>query len=382
MSSGLYLDHAASSPLRAESRRAMLAFLDEGPGNASSSHQFGARARRALTAARRQIGEILGVGRDAVIFTGNGSEANLLALVGAVHGLPADRRHVLTSVVEHPSVRDTLRRLQEQGEISLEEVPVDAGGRLDPEDLERRFRDSTGLVSLMWANNELGSLQPIEPVARAARARGITVHSDAAQAVGKIPVALLGSELDWLTFSPHKFGGPQGVGVLLRLSEAPLVSPLSAGRQEGGLRGGTEDVAAIVGTAAALYVAERARASEAVRLTRLRDDLRQRLQAAFPEVVLHSPAAECLPNLVNFSLPPVPGDWLVAALDRRGLAVSHGSACSSLATLPSHVLEAVGADELARTSVRVSFGPETRPSDLDRLVHELQEVRRETKNPL
>jgi cysteine desulfurase len=360
-----------------------------GPGNASSVHAHGRAARLALTGARRRIAAALEVPRDAVIFTGNGSEANLLALEGTIRQLPPDRRHVLTSTVEHPSVLQTLERLAESGEVELDKMPTDRGGRLSATDLQNCLRADTGLVSLMLANNELGTLQPLADLHATLADRDIVFHSDAAQAIGKVPAKprQLGASL--LTFAPHKFGGPRGVGVLLNLEDRPLQSPLSAGRQEAGLRGGTESVAHCVGAAVALELALAQLYEENQRLLILRAQLLQNLLGSLadlaatestlriPELVIHSPSEDVLPGTLSFSIGQIPGPWLVAQLDRRGFSVSHGSACSSLAALPSHVLVAIGAKMHAKSAVRISFGWETQAQDLADFVRALRASVRE-----
>jgi cysteine desulfurase len=371
----LYFDWAASAPLRDEARAVLLDHLDPrfGPtiGNASSLHSFGRAAQNALTAARRALGEALGAGRDDVLFTGNGSEANLLAVVGAARALPRDRRHVLVTPIEHPSVLEPLASLAQSGEIELETLAVDREGRVDPDEVERRVRPATGLVSIMFANNEIGTIEPIAAIARRMRTRHVLFHCDASQAVGKVVVRFDELGVDLLTASSHKFGGPRGVGIVLKRAHVVLKSPLSSGRQEQGMRGGTEDVASCAAAAAACVAAVAEQPQLATRLAALTADFRHALRRAFPDVSLHSPERYVVPGLVNFSLPKVHGAWLVAALDRFGVAVSHGAACASRAALPSHVLVAIGASDAARGAVRVSMGRTTTRDDLDSLLARL-----------
>ncbi len=368
MTAPLYFDWAATAPLRDEARAALIAHLDSAFGNASSLHEWGRRARTALQRARRTFAEALGVERDDLFFLGNGSEANLLALQGAIAALPATRRHVLTSPIEHPSVLEPLEALAKAGAIELERLPVDRVGRIDPADVAARARPTTGLVSVMLANNEIGTIEPIAAIAAAARRAGALVHCDASQALGKLPVRVDMLGVDLLVVSPHKFGGPRGVGVLARRQGVALTTPLSPGRQEQGLRGGTEDVANCVAAAAALIAALAEQPELAPRLTMLTALFVTQLRALLPDVTLHSNGEYALPGLVNFSFPTVRGDWLVAALDQRGVAVSHGAACSSLAAVPSHVIAAIGAAERSTQSVRVSMGRTTTRDDLEELV--------------
>jgi len=368
----LYFDWAATAPLRDEARARLLELLAPEFGNAASAHAAGRRAHAALTTARRSIAEALGVARDDVVFTGNGSEANLLALVGAARALPRERRHVLVSPIEHPSVLEPLLKLEQRGEIELEELAVDRDGRVDPGEVAARLKPSTGLVSVMFASHELGTIEPVAEIASIAHARGALVHSDASQALGRVPsrVDLLG--VDLLTASAHKFGGPRGVGLLVRRGPGvSLESPLAAGRQERGLRGGTEDVAGCAAAAAALHAALAQQAELASRLAELAAFFVGELVRRLPDATLHSPRARVVPGLVNFSLPDLPGAWVVAALDQRGVAASHGAACSSLAALPSHVLAAVGAGSRARNAVRVSMGWTTTRADVQELIARL-----------
>ena len=371
----LYFDWAASAPLRDEARAVLLEHLDPrfGPtiGNASSLHSFGRAAQNALTVARRSIGVALGVGRDEVLFTGNGSEANLLAVVGAARALLPGRRHVLVTPIEHPSVLEPLEALAKAGEIELETLAVDREGRVDPDEVERRVRPATGLVSIMFANNEIGTIEPIAAIARRMRTRHVLFHCDASQAVGKVAVQFAELGVDLLTASAHKFGGPRGVGIVLKRSDVALSSPLSSGRQEHGLRGGTEDVAACAAAAAACVAAVAEQPQLATRLAALTTDLRAALVRALPDVSLHSPERYGVPGLVTFSLRKCDGAWLVAALDRFGVAVSHGAACASRAALPSHVLVAIGAGDAARGAVRISMGRTTTRADLDSLLARL-----------
>ena len=369
----LYFDWAASAPLRDEARAVLLGHLDRDAGarfgNASSLHSFGRAAHQELTAARRTIATALHARRDEVLFTGNGSEANLLAVVGAARALPAGRRHVLVSQIEHPSVLEPLEALATEGTIELERLAVDGIGRADPDDVARRVKPATGLVSLMLANHEIGVVEPVAEVARKLRPRGVLLHCDASQAVGRIPVRFDELGADLLTASAHKFGGPRGVGLLLRREGVALASPLSSGRQEFGLRGGTEDVAACAAAAAACAAAVAEEPELAPRLRALASALEERLRATWPDVNVHSTARCGVPGLVNFSLAGISGAWLVAALDRVGVAVSHGAACESRAALPSHVLVAIGAtSDAARGAVRVSMGRATMRADLDSLL--------------
>lgn len=372
MSARLDFDWAATNPLRPEARAALLEALDEGVGNASSAHAAGRRARALVQSARRAFAAALGAQRDDVFFLGSGSEANLVALEGALAAGEDRCPHVLASAVEHPSVLEPLRRLEARGAIELELIPVDARGRVDPAGAAARLRPTTRLVSVMLANHEVGTLQPVAAIAAALaaarRERPPLLHCDATQACGKLPTSLTDLGADLLVVTPHKFGGPRGVGVLARRAGVRLATPLSPGRQEQGLRGGTEDVAAIHAAAAALGAALATREATAARLAAGCARLTEGLARALPDASFHSDPQSGAIGIVNLSLPDLRGEWLVAALDLRGVAVSHGAACASLASLPSHVLVAMGAADRAANSLRISFGGSTSDADLDSLV--------------
>lgn len=368
MSRRLYFDWAATAPLRDEARAAWLECAGAEFGNAGSAHQWGRTAKAALTRARRTFASALGVERDDLFFTGNGSEANLLALHGAIAALPRERRHVLVSPIEHPSVLEPLETAARRGEIELEHLSVDRFGRVDPEILRGRCRPTTGLVSVQLANHEIGTLQPIAAIAATTRTHGALLHCDATQAIGKTLVTVPALGCDLLVISAHKFGGPRGVGVLARRRNVALTTPLSPGRQEQGLRGGTEDFASCVAAAAALTATLTEQVALASQLAELSALLCARLRERLDDVTFHSSETYGLPGLVNFSLPEVRGDWLVTALDQCDVAISHGSACASLASLPSPVLVAIGARERALHSIRVSMGRATTRDDIEDLV--------------
>ena len=368
----LYFDHCATTPLHPDARAALDEHLEL--ANPSSVHEEGRRARHALTRSRRRIAELLGVERDAVTFVGNGSEANVLALEGAVSALPRGRRRVLASPIEHPCVRNCLQRMADEGVAELEWLPVDGVGRLRLDDVENHWTNEVGLLCTMAVNHEIGTRQPISALARWARSRGVLLHTDACQAIGRIDASPWLTEVDLATFSAHKFGGPRGVGGLVRRPGVTLRSPLSAHRQEHGLRGGTEDVASIVACAVALERATEELDSTQTHLRECRKHFLDQFSSMFPRAVVHSSVEHGIPALVNFSFPGIPGAWLVAALDRKGVAVSHGSACSSRATLPSPVLMAIGRADLARCAVRVSMAASTGREEVDDFLQRLHVV--------
>lgn len=367
----LYFDWAATAPLRPEAKAALLEALGDDYGNASSAHAFGRHARAALQRARRTFADSLGVARDDLFFVGNGSEANLVALDGSVSALSRDRRHLLVSAIEHPSVLEPLERAARSGAIELETLPVDRFGRVAAEELARRLRPTTGLVSVQLVNHEIGTVQPVAALAALAHGHGALFHCDATQAAGKLDLALPDLGVDLLVLSPHKFGGPRGVGVLARRAGVELPTPLSPGRQEQGVRGGTEDVATSVAAAVAWQSARTELHALAARLRELSALLVARLRELLPDVTLHSSTEYGVPGLVNCSFAELRGDWLVAALDALEVAVSHGSACSTRAALPSPVLSAIGAADHSTRSLRFSMGRTTTRADVEELARRL-----------
>ncbi len=358
-----YLDHNATTPLDPRVRDAMLGCHAAGAGNPSSAHRAGRRARDALERARAQVAALVGVQPRQVTFTSGGTEANYLALLG-VAALEAPERLAL-SPVEHPSVIEPARLLAERG-WQLDWLPVDGDGRVEVGAWTPA--PGTRLVSAMWANNETGVVQPVAEIAARARTADALVHCDAVQALGKLEVDFRASGVDLMTLSSHKINGPQGVGALVAGPAVDLAPVMRGGGQERGLRGGTENLAGIVGfgTAAELVAAELASRADAARAltTRLLAGLRD-----LHGVTLFGGGAERLPNTVLFALDGVDGEALLMALDREGLAVSSGSACHTGSGAPSHVLTAMGVpDAVARGAIRVSVGQGNTAADVDALL--------------
>lgn len=347
-----YLDHNATSPLRPEARAAMLAAMDE-TGNPSSPHGPGRAARATVERARRAVAAAFDMPSDAIVFTSGGTEANHLALRGL--GAAA----TLVSAVEHDSVLAAAP--------AAERIPVDGDGVVDLAWLERRLAEGgVGLVSVMLANNETGVIEPLAEVVRLAHAAGALVHTDATQAAGRLPVSFADLDVEMMTVSAHKLGGPPGVGALLIQEGLPLRPLLRGGRQENGLRAGTETVPAIAGFAAA---AAAAADGDDGRIAALRDRLEAGLRAAVPTVRIFAAGADRLPNTVSAAMPGVSAETQVMALDLAGVAVSAGSACSSGKVRASHVLDAMGVEAaVARAAIRISLGWNSTADDVDRCV--------------
>ena len=364
----IYLDHAATTPLRSEVLDAMLPYLTDHYGNASSLHAEGRRARQGLDEAREGIAAILGAKPREIVFTGGGSEADNLAIKGAVWAASARGRHVITSSVEHKAVLHSCAMLERSG-FEVTYLPVDRYGRVDPAEVEAAITDYTGLVSVMYANNEVGTIQPIAEIGAICRRRGILFHTDAVQAAGYLPLDVDSLGVDLLSLAAHKVYGPKGVGALFIRQGTALLPQVQGGAQERQRRAGTENVAGIVGFAKALELAQAdpgARDAENARLAGLRDRLRQAV-ADLPGVEETGHPVERLPHSASWVIDGVEGGDLVAALDLEGVAGSTGSACTSGSVEPSHVLLSMGIPAgRAHGALRLTAGRGTTPEDAGR----------------
>ncbi|WP_405011491.1 cysteine desulfurase family protein [Kitasatospora sp. NBC_01539] len=371
-----YLDHAATTPMLPEAIAAMHAHLGT-VGNASSLHTAGRRARRVVEESRESLAEALGARPSEIVLTGGGTESDNLAVKGlywARRDADPRRRRVLCSPVEHHAVLDAVHWLAEHEGAEVEYLPVDAHGRVHPAALREaveRDPDGVALITVMWANNEVGTIQPVVELASVAREFDIPMHADAVQALGQVPVSFADSGLTALTVTGHKIGGPYGVGALLLARSAAPVPLLHGGGQERDVRSGTLDVPGAAGFAAAAALAVERRAAHASAVAALRDDLVARVRKAVPDAVLNGdpdPAGR-LPANAHFSFPGCEGDALLMLLDAQGVECSTGSACSAGVPQPSHVLLAMGADPLlARASLRFSLGHTSVPADVEALV--------------
>ena len=377
-----YLDHAATTPMLPAAVAAMTAELAQ-LGNASSLHNAGRRARRVVEESRELIAETYGAKPSEVVFTGGGTEADNLAVKGLFWARTAaepGRRRVLATTIEHHAVLDSVAWLAEHERADADWLPVDHNGALNPATLAdaiERDPASVAMVSVMWANNEIGTVQPIAELAGLAAEYEIPFHSDAVQAAGQLPVSLAATGATALTITAHQIGGPVGVGALLLAKGAEPVPVLHGGGQERDVRSGTLDVPAIRAFAAAVEVMSARRADEAKRLAALRDDLMTQVLAAVPDAILNgtAPGPDRLPGNAHFSFPGCEGDALLMLLDARGIACSTGSACTAGVAQPSHVLLAMGADEArARGSLRFSLGHSSGQADVDALGAVIGEV--------
>ncbi len=372
-----YLDHAATTPMVPEAVEAMRRELGR-VGNASSLHGSGRAARRVVEDARESIAARVGARPTELIFTSGGTESDNLAVKGAFWARrQPERCGVVTSSVEHHAVLDSAGWLGQTAGAAVELLPVDDNGAVGTESLAAALTDQTAVLSLIWANNEVGTLQPVAAAAAYAREHGVTSHSDAVQAVGHLRVDFAASGLDLLTFTAHKLGGPYGVGALLARREVGLTSLLHGGGQERDVRSGTLDVAAVAGFAAAVEVATDQVEIEAARIRGLRADLIAGVRAAVPDVVLHGSAApeNTLPGIVNVGFPGAQSDSVLMLLDAAGIDCSAGSACSAGVSQPSHVLMAMGQSERqARTALRFSLGHTSTAEDVRTVLAALPEA--------
>ncbi|HEX6163881.1 MAG TPA: cysteine desulfurase family protein [Vicinamibacterales bacterium] len=365
----IYLDHNATTPLDPLVADRMAQAMRDVWGNASSVHHFGQQAKAALDEARSSVGALIGGDASEIVFSAGGTESDNLAIRGAAEAAePAGRRHLVASAIEHEAVLNTMKALGRRGwRVTL--VPVDASGIVSVDRMREAITDDTALVSVMHANNEIGTIQPIAEIAALAHERGALFHTDAVQSAGKIPINVHALGVDLLTIAGHKFYGPKGTGALWIKRGVRLVSPITGGRQERNRRAGTENVPALVGFGVAADVARQKMAGEAPRLSALRDRLEAGILTSVPGTERNGAAAPRVPNTTNISIDRVEAESLLIGLDLAGIAVSSGSACSSGTLEPSHVLKAMGLPH-ARTlgSLRFSFGAENTEEHVDRVL--------------
>ena len=370
MNDPVYLDHNATTPVAPEVLEAMLPWLREEFGNPSSTHPYGRRAAEIVATARHQVADLIGAQAHEIIFTGCATEANNLALLGVARALGRTRRHLVVSAIEHPAVMAPAMVLREQGwDVTV--VPVDGLGRISLEALKQSLRVETALVSVMHANNEVGTVQPIAEIARLTRGRRILLHTDAAQSAGKLPLNVDELGVDLLTLAGHKFYAPKGVGALYVRSGTPIRSVLHGAEQEHGLRPGTENVASIVALGAAAAMAQRSLPAASEHLRAMRDHLQQRLAAAVPNLQLNGHPERRLPNTLHVSFPGASGRALLGEA-AEVVAASVGSACHSEHDAVSGVLAAMGFDSArASGAVRLSVGRGTTRDEVERAAEAL-----------
>ena len=377
----IYLDHNATTPLDPLVADRMSQAMRDVWGNASSVHHFGQQAKAALDEARGAVGALIGGDASEIVFTAGGTESDNLAIRGAAEAIePSGRKHLVTSAIEHEAVLNTMKALARRGwRVTI--VPVDASGIVSIDRLRDAITDDTALVSVMHANNEIGTIQPIADVAALAHERGALFHSDAVQSAGKIAIDVRALGVDLLTIAGHKFYGPKGTGALWMKRGVRLVSPVTGGKQERNRRAGTENVPALVGLGVAADVARKKMADEAPRLSALRDRLETGVLSNVPGTERNGAASPRVPNTTNISIDRVEAESMLIGLDLAGIAVSSGSACSSGSLEPSHVLKAMGLPH-ARTlgSIRFSLGAANTDADIDRVIDVLPGIVEKLRN--
>ena len=376
----IYLDHNATTPIHPDVLAAMLPYLRQAFGNPSSIHRFGREARQAVDEAREKVARLIGAKPSEIIFTSGGTEANNLAIRGAALVREGKGGHIITSAIEHHAVLVPCQYLERKGfEVSF--LPVDHNGLLDPDDVRRAITDKTVLISIMHANHEVGTIEPLEEICKLTMERDIPFHTDAVQSVGKVPIDVGALGVNLLSLSAHKLYGPKGVGALYIRKGTKILPQVYGGYQELNFRAGTENVAGIVGLGKAAEIALHNIDVEGKRLCRLRDGLWERIKERAGSVRLNGHPTRRLPNTLNVAFDLVEGESLVINLDLRGIAVSTGSACTSGSLEPSHVLLAMGlSPTIARGSVRFSLGMENIQEEIEYTANTLEKVVRRLRS--
>lgn len=370
----VYADNAATTKLSPAVLEAMMPYLTEEYGNPSSLYRFGNHAKRAIEQARKEVADVLGAEPFEILFTGGGTEADNW-VKEIMRSLKArGKNHFITSAVEHHALLHSAQRLQKEGfEVTF--IPVDREGRIDPEQVRAAIRPETGLVSIMFANNEIGTIYPIQEISAICRQAGVLFHTDAVQAAGHLPINVKEMNIDLLSLSAHKFHGPKGVGAFYCRRGIPLPSLIDGGAQERGKRAGTENVAGIVGLGAALRLANEEMSEASARVSAMRDRLIDGILQTVPMCRLNGPRHNRLPGNCNISFLGIEGESLLLRLDLAGIAASSGSACASSSLDPSHVLLAIGLPhEVAHGSVRLSLSDYNTEEDVDYILEKLPEI--------
>ena len=372
----IYMDNHATTPLDPRVLAAMMPYFTEKFGNAASrNHSFGWEAERAVEAAREQIAQLIGATAKEIIFTSGATESNNLAIKGIAEMYRERGNHIITQVTEHKAILDTCKRLEKQG-YRITYLPVKADGLIDLDDLERAIDEKTILVSIMAANNEIGVLQPIAEIGRLCHERGVLFHTDAVQAVGKVPIDVIADNIDVLSISAHKLYGPKGVGALYvrrRNPRVQIAAQIDGGGHERGMRSGTLNVPGIVGLGKACEIAKQEMATEAVRLSALRDRLKEKLETNLDYVHVNGSMEHRLPGNLNMSFVYVEGESLLMGIN--DIAVSSGSACTSATLEPSYVLKALGlGDDVAHSSIRFGLGRFNTQAEVDYVADKVIEV--------
>ena len=370
----IYMDHSATSPVDPEVFEAMKPYFIDSFGNASTLYSLGREGKMAMESARAEVASIIGAEPKEIIFTSGGTESDNLAIKGTAYKLKNKGNHIITSDIEHPAVDETCKYLEKNG-FKVTYLPVYNNGIVKVKDLEDAITDDTILITIMHANNEIGTIQPIEEIGAIAREKGIYFHTDAVQTVGKIPVDVEKLNVDMLSLSSHKLYGPKGVGALYIKKGVRIEPLLHGGGHERGIRPGTENVPGVVGLGKACTIANQNLERDAQKLTTLRNRLIDGVLGSNDESYLNGDRVKRLPNNANFRFTGIEGESLILHLDSKGIAASTGSACSSTKLEPSHVLTALGLKEVeAHGSLRISLGRENTEEDIDFAITAIKEV--------
>jgi len=370
----IYMDHSATSPVDPEVFKAMKPYMMESYGNASTLYSLGREARRALESSREKVASLIGSNTDEVIFTSGGTESDNIAIKGTAYKLRAKGNHIITSNIEHPAVDETCRYLEKNG-FEVTYLPAGKDGIVSVSDLENAITDQTILITVMHANNEIGTIQPIAEIGEIARENKIYFHTDAVQSVGKIPVDVKTLNVDMLSISAHKLYGPKGIGALYIKKGVRLEPIIHGGGHEKGIRPGTENVAGIVGLGKACEIAQHNLEETGRYVTSLRDKIIKGVLSEIDESYLNGHPTKRLPNNINFRFTGIEGESLVLHLDSKGIASSTGSACSSKKLEPSHVLMALELEEVqAHGSLRLTLGKENKPEEIDYVVESIKDA--------
>ena len=374
MKKTIYLDHAATTPVSRSVLEAMLPYFSDCPGNASAVYGAGREARKAVEKARKQAAAAIGAEPREILFTSGGSESDNLALKGTAFALKDRGRHLITSAIEHPAVLNTCRWLEKQG-FDVTYIQPDSKGMISPDKVRDAVRNDTILISVMAANNEIGTIEPVADIGAIAHEKGILFHTDAVQAVGSIPVNVNEWNADLLSISAHKFYGPKGTGVLFIRRGTRIDNLIHGGEQERGLRAGTENVAGIAGLGRAIEEATAHLEENAKKNAYLRDRLLHGILDHIPDVKINGPEAGRLPNNCSICFDRIDGEALLLRLDLAGIAASSGSACTAGSQEISHVLRAVGlTEEEARSSLRLTTGPDNTEEEIDNAVQTISDI--------
>ena len=369
----IYVDNNATTKVAPEVFEAMLPYFKEDYGNPSSMHTFGGKVDRNINEARTSVASLLGAAPEEIVFTSSGTESDNTAIWAAIQSNP-DKKHIITSRVEHPAVKNLFEYLSKNG-YRVTFIPVDSKGRLDMDYLYRNLTDNTAIVTIMWANNESGVIFPIEKISQIVKERGAVFHTDAVQAVGKIPIDLNKIDVDMLSLSGHKLHGPKGVGALYVRKGTKFSPFLIGGHQESGRRGGTENVASIVGLGKASELAADYMEEENTRVKQLRNKLESEMLKQIPNTIINGDRENRLPNTTNVSFEYVEGESILLMMDELGICASSGSACTSGSLEPSHVLRAMGVPfTAAHGSIRFSLSIYNTEEEIDFIIEKLPPI--------